>query len=298
MPRTRVAILFAVLVLASVLVQSASAQCTPPSSRTWIIVTDNGAGRDTLWFGHDPAATYGLNTPLCEIELPPAPPSGVFDVRWVNIDSHAGQDTPAGLGQGFIEDYRQAITPLPSADVDTFRVKFQPGDGGLPFTFTWTTSGVTAICDSAILQDEFGGLLVKARMHVVSSVQVTNPAFSTLLLIRYGQKGGSSVNPIGDVLPSEFALDQNYPNPFNPSTTVQFSVPRMSQTDVAVFDILGRRVATLVSEQLAPHTYTVKWEGKNDQGAAVASGMYLLRMSAVDERGANFTAMRKLVLMK
>jgi hypothetical protein len=298
MPRTLVVVFCAVLILASVLVQSANAQCTPPANRTWIIVTDNGAGRDTLWFGHDAAATYGLNTALCEIELPPAPPAGVFDLRWVNIDSHSGQDTPAGLGQGFTEDYRQQFDPLPSTDIDTFRVKFQPGEGGFPFTFTWDVLGVTGICDSAILQDEFGGFLVKARMHVVNTVQVTNPAFSSLLLIRFGQKSGSSVDPVGEVLPSEFALDQNYPNPFNPSTMIQFSVPRVSQTDVAVFDILGRRVATLVSEQLAPHTYSVKWEGKNDLGVAVSSGMYLLRMSAVDESGANFTAMRKLVLMK
>jgi hypothetical protein len=274
MPRTLAVVFCAVLVLASVFVQSASAQCTPPATRASIIVTDNGAGRDTVWFGFDAAATYGLNTALCEIELPPAP--------------------PAGLGQGFTEDYRQYVS---LAKVDTHRVKFQPSDGGFPFTFTWNISDIVAMCDSAILQDEFGGFLVKARMHVVNTVQVTNPAFNSLLLIRYGQLT-LSVDPIGDAIPTRFALDQNYPNPFNPSTTIQFSVPRLSQTDVAVFDILGRRVATLVSEQLSPHVYNVKWEGKNDAGVAVSSGMYLLRMSAIDESGANFTAMRKLVLMK
>jgi hypothetical protein len=294
MPRTLAVVFCAVLVLASVFVQSASAQCTPPATRASIIVTDNGAGRDTVWFGFDAAATYGLNTALCEIELPPAPPTGVFDVRWVNIPGHDGQDTPAGLGQGFTEDYRQYVS---LAKVDTHRVKFQPSDGGFPFTFTWNISDIVAMCDSAILQDEFGGFLVKARMHVVNTVQVTNPAFNSLLLIRYGQLT-LSVDPIGDAIPTRFALDQNYPNPFNPSTTIQFSVPRLSQTDVAVFDILGRRVATLVSEQLSPHVYNVKWEGKNDAGVAVSSGMYLLRMSAIDESGANFTAMRKLVLMK
>jgi hypothetical protein len=198
------------------------------------------------------------------------------------------------MGQGFTEDYRAYVS---AAKIDTHRVKFQPGAGGAPFTLSWSTSGVLAICDSAILQDEITGTFVTARMHVVNSLTVTSGAISSLLLIRYGQVG-TGVDPVGDVLPSEYALAQNFPNPFNPSTAIQFSVPRLAQTDVAVFDVLGRRVATLVSEQLAPHTYKVVWEGKNDQGASVASGMYLLRMSAVDESGAKFSATRKLVLMK
>jgi hypothetical protein len=294
MPRTLVVACVAVMLFTSVAVQLASAQCTPPATRTWVIVNDNGAGRDTLWFGHDPAATYGLNTSLCEIELPPLPPGGVFDARWVNITGREGLDTPAGMGQGFTEDYRAYTSP---AAIDTHRVRFQPGGDGAPFTLSWSTSGVLAICDSAILQDEFGGILVKARMHVVNSVVVSSGAISSLLLIRYGQVG-TGVDPVGDALPSEFALAQNFPNPFNPSTTIQFAVPRLAQTDVAVFDILGRRVATLVSEQLSPHMYNVVWDGKNSLGVGVASGIYLLRMSAVDESGAQFAATRKLVLMK
>jgi len=295
MPRTLVAVCFMVLILASAFVQSANAQCTQARQHAWIIVNDNGAGRDTVWFGYDETGTYGLNTPLCEIELPPAPPSGVFDVRWVNIPGLDGLETPAGLGQGFTEDYRLYVGP---AEVDTHKVKFQPGEGGFPMTFTWSINNILAVCDSAVLQDEFGGIIVKARMHVVNTVSVPSPALSSLLLICYGQHPGTDVKPVDNVIPTEFALHQNYPNPFNPSTTIEFAVPRLAKTDVAVFDILGRRVATLVSEQLAPHVYSVKWEGKNDAGVAVASGMYLLRMSAVDESGANFSAMRKLVLMK
>ena len=120
MPRTFALVCCAVLILASALVQTANAQCTPPTMRASIVVTDATTGRDTVWFGHDPAATYGLNTPLCEIELPSAPPTGVFDVRWVNIPGHDGQDTPAGLGQGFSEDYRQYVSPA-KIDIGTRR---------------------------------------------------------------------------------------------------------------------------------------------------------------------------------
>ncbi len=292
MPRTFV-FAFAMVLLASVLVQFANAQCTPPTQRTSVVVTDNGAGRDTLWFGFDPTGTYGLNTPLCEIELPPAPPTGVFDVRWVNTPGHDGMDTPAGLGQGFKQDYRA----LAAGVTDTFKVKFQPGDGGYPFHFRWATAGVIAIYDSAVLQDEFGGILLRVRMDLQDSALVTSPALSSLLLIAKGQKT-TSVEPISNEIPSEFALSQNYPNPFNPTTTIRFAVKQFAKTDVAVFDILGRKIATLVSEPLAPGVYSVNWNGKNDLGVTVASGIYLLRMTAVDDQNGSFTAMRKLVFMK
>jgi len=268
--------------------------CTPPSQRTWVIINDAGAGRDTVWFGFDPTATYGLNTPLCEIELPPPPPAGVFDVRFTNIPGHEGQDTPAGMGQGFLEDYRLYVGP---ADVDTHRVRLQAGDAGYPMTLTWDMAQILAISDSCILQDEFGGILVKVRMHAVTSVVVSNPAISTLLLIRYGQRV-TGVDPISTVIPAEFGLHQNYPNPFNPSTTIRFDIQRGAQTDIAVFDILGRRIATLVGAQLAPGTYSTTWNGTNDLGLSVASGMYLVRMSALDEQGASFSAMKKIVFMK
>ena len=104
--------------------------------------------------------------------------------------------------------------------------------------------------------------------------------------------------PSGADLPTEFALEGNYPNPFNPSTTIRFDIQRAAQTDIAVFDILGRRIATLVGAQLAPGTYSTTWNGTNDIGLAVASGMYLVRMSALDEQGASFSAMKKIVVMK
>jgi hypothetical protein len=64
--------------------------CTPPLSRTWLYVADAGTGHDTLWFGFDTTATYGLDLHLCEYEFPPVPPGGVFDVRFVNIPGREG----------------------------------------------------------------------------------------------------------------------------------------------------------------------------------------------------------------
>ncbi|MFN0157306.1 MAG: FlgD immunoglobulin-like domain containing protein [Bacteroidota bacterium] len=294
MSKTFLSVLAVCLLLATMLVDTGSAQCTQGAARTAIVVTDNGSGRDTLWFGQDPAGSYGLNTPLCEIELPPPPPSGVFDVRWANIPGRDGLDTPGGLGQGFTEDYRAYTVPN---DIDTFRVKFQPSEGGFPFTFTWSTAHILAMGDSAVLQDEFGGVIIKVRMHAVNIAVVPSPAFTSLILIRYGARP-SEVEPVGSELPTSFELTQNYPNPFNPSTTIRFGVEHLAKTDVVVFDVLGRKVATLVSEELSPGFYNVNWDGRNDLGVAVSSGTYLLRMTAVDAQNQSFSSVRKLLLMK
>ena len=89
-------------------------------------------------------------------------------------------------------------------------------------------------------------------------------------------------------VPSQFALSQNYPNPFNPSTTIKFELPRTSQVNLTVYDILGREVSMLVNERREAGVHEVKFDGSN-----LASGVYLYRLQA----GA-FVSTKKLVLLK
>jgi hypothetical protein len=258
----------------------AVAQCVPPYSRVPFICSDNGAGLDTLYFGFDYTATYGINQGLCEYELPPHPPTGVFDVRFVNIPGHDGQAPPAGLGEGILQDYRNW------RGVDTFRVWFQPGDGGWPILFRWSVMDVLSILDSAILQDEFGGFLVKAHMNVVNTVQVTNPALSSLLLISYGQY--VSVPEPDDGRPTSFGLSQNFPNPFNPATAIRYQLAARSHVMLKVFNVLGSEVATLVDEAEEPGYKSVQWDA-----SGVSSGVYFYRLQA-----GTFAATRKLLLLR
>jgi len=69
--------------------------------------------------------------------------------------------------------------------------------------------------------------------------------------------------------PSRYALYQNYPNPFNPVTTIRFSIPQDELVTLAVYDITGREVATLLNYHLSAGTYTVQWNAR-----AAASGVY------------------------
>ena len=81
-------------------------------------------------------------------------------------------------------------------------------------------------------------------------------------------------------VPEGFVLLPNYPNPFNPVTTVQYQLPREADVKVTVYDVLGRRVKTLVKETQPAGDYRMQWNGNNNAGQAVAAGVYLLVFQA------------------
>lgn len=84
-----------------------------------------------------------------------------------------------------------------------------------------------------------------------------------------------------DELPKALEMKQNYPNPFNPTTTIRFSVPKQSKVHLAVYDIMGGKVATLIDhDSYQSGSYEVKWDGKNSFGEKVTSGIYFARMEA------------------
>lgn len=93
--------------------------------------------------------------------------------------------------------------------------------------------------------------------------------------------------------PKEFRLLQNSPNPFNPVTAIKFQLPVVSRVSIIVYNILGREVATLVNEDRSAGSHIVYWNGRDNQGTQVASGIYLYRIQA-----GNYSETRKMNLMK
>lgn len=85
----------------------------------------------------------------------------------------------------------------------------------------------------------------------------------------------------GSQVPGSFALDQNVPNPFNPSTEIRFALPKASTVTLRVFDVAGRRVSELVSaEDMDQGWHTITWQGKDESGRPVSSGVYFYRLEA------------------
>jgi hypothetical protein len=104
----------------------------------------------------------------------------------------------------------------------------------------------------------------------------------------YGNYLSTSVEERGGDMPAHFELGQNYPNPFNPSTTVSFSLSSKAFVSVKVFDVSGREVATIVSEELPAGVYTRQWNA-----AGLASGVYFYRLHA-----GSFSETKKLILLR
>ncbi|GAB4327110.1 MAG: hypothetical protein Kow0037_00410 [Calditrichia bacterium] len=98
-------------------------------------------------------------------------------------------------------------------------------------------------------------------------------------------------------IPKSFALKNNYPNPFNPSTRLEFDIPALLdgsiRVNVSVYNLLGQKVKTLVEGNLQPGSYQVEWDGTNELGQKVASGVYLYGI-----RSEKFTKFKKMMLMK
>jgi len=90
------------------------------------------------------------------------------------------------------------------------------------------------------------------------------------------------------VTPKVYELSQNYPNPFNPATTIQFSIADLRFVELKIFDLLGREVRTLVSEERAAGSYSAKWDASN-----LPSGTYIYRLKA-----GSYTETKKMILMK
>jgi hypothetical protein len=251
-----------------------SFRTTRVGAANWAIplaISETGPGRDTAFFGISPQATFGIDPSLGEYELPPMTNNGLLDIRFVDMHS------PFLVGEGLRVDYFPFTT---YTQVDTFKLRFEPGAGTYPMQFSWPAGYIRQICDSLVVMDEFGGFTVHKRMDIDSTLSVSNQSISSLLLILYGAFPILDVKPVVPGIPKGFVLSQNYPNPFNPSTRVRFSTEHSAHIRITVYDLLGRDVATLADGEYFPGIYSVSWNGAGGGGGQLPSGIYYARMIA------------------
>jgi len=130
-----------------------------------------------------------------------------------------------------------------------------------------------------------------------SAGNISNPSTSVNITSGTTDNCGGGDPPaakiIASVVPEKFELFQNYPNPFNFGTLIKYALPEESEVKIVVYNLLGQKVRVLVEDIQEPGYYTISWNGKNERGEAVGSGIYFYRIQA-----GLFTKTAKMSLLK
>jgi hypothetical protein len=237
----------------------------PAAHYNELTITDAEGNSQTLFFCADAANEIDLSW----YQMPPAPPQGVFDARFESVD-----------GGQLLETY-----PAQLDQAREFSVKVQTV--AYPLTVRWKILGTDT--REFTLSDAVGGRALAARtIEGEGSLQVDNHAITRLTLKVDGGNG----------VPTEYALYQNYPNPFNPTTSIKFALPLDSKVTVAIYNLLGQKVRSLVDADRKAGYHSVQWNGTDEFGHTVGSGVYFMRLDAKGSAGSTFVDVKKLMMLK
>ncbi len=154
-------------------------------------------------------------------------------------------------------------------------------DGGAtwdPFPESITGSEFSFVEYTASLGDYMGNPDVRLRFRLVTnSTGRREGIYIDDISITWSPTGtDDDTEPIPDI----FTLSQNYPNPFNPSTSISFSLEQKAYASIVIYDLMGRKVKTLISSLLDAGEHEILWDGSNDSGTDVASGIYLYKLES------------------
>ena len=141
-----------------------------------------------------------------------------------------------------------------------------------------TGSGTSFVRYNASLASYLGSSDVRIRFHFVSDASTRREGVYIDDFAYNWEATGIGDN--GQIIPVVFSLEQNYPNPFNPSTTISFSLPNKAFVNLNVFDLLGRQVKTLINGELSAGLHCIIWDGRDEAGSDVSSGIYLYKLAS------------------
>jgi phosphodiesterase/alkaline phosphatase D-like protein len=227
--------------------------------RVGVVLHSGGFADRTTYFGvvgsgADGATVYQQHKPRF---------SGFLPVAYFEL--------PAGGGQTdeFSTDYRER-----AGESDTWEMKIR-SSGKQPVSIEFTgLEGIPADRGVALI-DEAGGRGVDLRS---TSTYIFRPSSPESMVNVIVGRPDLVAKAIEAVRPTSFALLQNYPNPFNPSTSIPVALPRASRVILRIYNALGQRVTTLCDGELPAGRSVFLWEGGDDRGMRVSSGVYFCRM--------------------
>jgi hypothetical protein len=217
------------------------------------------------------------------------------DTLWTKTYGDSGWDSGYSVQQTTDGGYIIAGTELIKTDTNGDTLWTKPYFG---YSVQQTTDGGYIIAGgNAIIKTDDNGdtLWTKSFQGVGNSIQQTSDGGyivagsqnRDVLLIKIAPDI-TSIDDNQPVSVNDYQLHQNYPNPFNPSTTIEFSLPQSGFVTLKIYNILGEKVATLVSDRLSPGSYSYVWDASE-----LTSGVYLYRLQAAD-----YIETRKMVLTR
>lgn len=202
----------------------------------------------------------------------------IYDIEFDPLSGNLFVGTAQGIyysaDEGDNWDGLNSAFPVPDHAPEVRTISFDE-DGAL-FASTWGQGVWWSIDWQATSLGEFalknGNIL---EVNVTNGfVHVLTDSGQTFRFAYEGTARSVNVDEPGTELPEAYSLDQNYPNPFNPVTTIQFNLPQSADVNLAVYDVLGRRVATLINGTMASGRHSVNFNASD-----LPSGMYLYRLT-------------------
>jgi hypothetical protein len=206
-------------------------------------------------------------------------------------DTANGQERFYGLIADFDSDKRLMLRRYQGASPTLIKSWSTDIPGGAPTESRWQKLGLTvsdgqiwAYYDDNLLPEcPFVDTTYKSGYFGAYYFNMADDSKTTLYDDIIVKQAVTSVKDITNPgIPENHSLSQNYPNPFNPSTNISYKLNQAQNVSLIIYDILGEKVKTLVSQYQSAGYYTVTWNGQNDAGYSVKSGIYLYTLRSGD----------------
>jgi hypothetical protein len=164
-----------------------------------------------------------------------------------------------------------------------------------PGFITFTDLGASSFMSSITLKFRLSvSLFAPGGTHKVSITYRLNAGFPSWMPYTYNVNTGvTAIEDHNADIPLQFFLSENYPNPFNPTTTIEYQIPKKTTVNIKIYNLMGQEVLTLVNEEKNTGLYSVNWDGKDNYGRMVPSGVYMYQMQA-----GTFFDVKKMILLK
>ncbi|MEE4311778.1 MAG: SdrD B-like domain-containing protein [candidate division KSB1 bacterium] len=210
------------------------------------------------------------------------------------MDTYAGLQVADDIGYGQFTEY----VSLPASN---YFLTVTDANGSM--VYASALAQMRAFADSAAVIFASGFLNPESNQNGEGlAIYAAFPNGTVVELAKLASFSASEAGAIlGDIglLPTDYALSQNYPNPFNPETKIDYQLPEISRVTMKVYNILGQHVITLVDQQMEAGYHHIVWNGRNQFGSQVGSGIYLYSIEAVSvDSGKRYRALKKMTFMK